>query len=91
MSFAKLSGDRPESGNTGASVRRVRIAALDGSVANPLFAPHRWISEAAASREKSRRVHEILLNFRPRGVAVIVSLMGFSTQIEIQPKVKIRA
>jgi hypothetical protein len=91
MSSAKLSGDGPASGNTGASVRGVRIAALDGSVANPLFAPYRWISEAAASREKSRRVHEILLNFRAKGVTVIVSLMGGSTQVEIQPKVEDRA
>ena len=91
MSSAKLSGDGPASGNIGASVRGVRIAALNGSVANPLFAPYRWISEAAASREKSRRVHEILLNLWARGVAVIVSLMGCSTQIEIQPKVEDRA
>ena len=79
MSVAKLSGDGPASGNAGASVRGVRIAALDGSVANPLFAPYRWISEAAASREKSRRVHETLLNFWPKVVEVIVSLMGSST------------
>ena len=86
MSSAKLSGDGPASGNTGASVGVVSIAAFDGSVANPLFAPHRWISEAAASSEKSRRVHEILLNSRAKGIVVIVSLMGYSTQIEFSPK-----
>jgi hypothetical protein len=85
MSSAKLSGDGPASGNDGTSVPEPGAAVFDIFDANPLFAPHRWISEAAASSEKSRRVHEVLLSFGAGGVVLHVSLMGFSIQIEIQP------